>query len=70
MHGLLCLEKQGQYIDSLLVCDQKKKKKREEGIDKDQQMQVKFGGDVFREGWLFCSIAIVFPLFPGPPEWL
>lgn len=67
MHGLLCLEKQGRYIDSLLVYDQKRKKKREEGIDKeiDQQMQVKFGGDISREGWLFCSIAIVFPLSPS-----
>lgn len=66
MHGLLCLEKQGRYIDSLLVCDQKKKG-RGKGIDKeiDQQMQVKFGGDISREGWLFCSIAIVFPLSPS-----
>lgn len=32
----------------------------------DQQMQVKFGGDILR-GWLFCSIAIVFPLFLPRP---
>lgn len=55
MHGLLCLEKQGWYIDSLLVCDQKKRGVGwGEGIDMeiDQQMQVKFGGDILREGWL------------------
>ena len=68
MHGLLCLEKQGWYIDSLLVCDQKKRGVGwGEGIDMeiDQQMQVNFGGDILREGWLFCSIAIVFPFFPS-----